>query len=176
MGPISEAIKEKIKDQGERQWMIGMTPSLVIGDPQLLVSSVLLIPIIVVCSLVIPHNQFLPIASLAGLIYLLPLILSMTGGSLPRTLFMGTVISLAGNFMISSIAPVFTELAKTTTIQIPEGRLVASLDYGSSPVVYILYLIKDHQLFFAFVLAGIISAFLLLNFVRIKRLSLVRRK
>ena len=44
--------------------------ALVIGHPTPLVASVILIPVILAIAVFLPGNQFLPLASLAGMFYL----------------------------------------------------------------------------------------------------------
>ena len=66
--PISEATRELInrKFKGAKGLNIGVSPALVIGHPTTLVVSLLL-------AVVLPGNEFLPLASLAGMFYILPL-------------------------------------------------------------------------------------------------------
>ena len=80
--PIAEATKELIakKFGADKELYIGMSPALVIGHPTTLVVSLLLIPVTLILAVVLPGNQFLPLASLAGMFYLFPLILPYTKG------------------------------------------------------------------------------------------------
>ena len=66
--PISEKTKELIDKRFHgRKIFIGMSPALVIGHPTTLVVSLLLIPTALVVAVILPGNQFLPLASLAGM-------------------------------------------------------------------------------------------------------------
>ncbi|GKU81935.1 PTS transporter subunit IIC [Niallia sp. NCCP-28] len=161
--PISNKLEEKILQQKDKNLFIGMTPSLVINDKNLLISSGLLIPIIILLSLFTENNQFLPIASLSGLIYLVPLIISITNGSIIRTVVIGSIILVISNYLISKTAEVFTALAKSTNIAIPSDSLVSSLDYGSSPLVYFLTEANLSSYFFLF-LGIYIIGFIMLFF------------
>lgn len=159
--PISNKLEEKILQQKDKNLFIGMTPSLVINDKNLLISSGLLIPIIILLSLFTENNQFLPIASLSGLIYLVPLIISITNGSIIRTVVIGSIILVISNYLISKTAEVFTALAKSTNIAIPSDSLVSSLDYGSSPLVYFLTEANLSSYFFLFLSIYIIGFIML---------------
>ena len=64
---------------------IGMSPALVIGHPTTLVVSLLLIPVVLLLAVVLPGNKFLPLASLAGLFYLFPVVLPITRGNVLKT-------------------------------------------------------------------------------------------
>lgn len=75
--PISDATRNLIahRFKNSASLNIGMSPALVIGHPTTLVVSLLLIPVILFLSVVLPGNQFLPLASLAGMFYLFPAVL-----------------------------------------------------------------------------------------------------
>ena len=78
--PISDATRELIarKFKNSAGLNIGMSPALVIGHPTTLVVSLLLIPVVLFLSVILPGNQFLPLASLAGMFYLFPAVLPIT--------------------------------------------------------------------------------------------------
>ena len=62
--PISDATRELIakKFKGAVGLNIGMSPALVIGHPATLVVSLLLIPVTILLAVVLPGNEFLPLA------------------------------------------------------------------------------------------------------------------
>ena len=78
--PISDATRELIakKYKSNTGLSIGMSPALVIGHPTTLVVSLLLIPVTIFLAVILPGNRFLPLASLAGMFYLFPMILPIT--------------------------------------------------------------------------------------------------
>ena len=67
--PISDATRALIarKFKGAEGLSIGMSPALVIGHPTTLVVSLLLIPVTLALAVFLPGNEFLPLASLAGM-------------------------------------------------------------------------------------------------------------
>ena len=80
--PISEKTKTLVEKKfNGRQVNIGMSPALVIGHPTTLVVSLLLIPTVLFLAVILPGNQFLPLASLAGMFYLFPMVLPITKGN-----------------------------------------------------------------------------------------------
>ena len=88
--PISEKTKELVnkKFNGKKVY-IGMSPALVIGHPTTLVVSLFLIPTILALAVFLPGNQFLPLASLAGMFYLFPIVLPYTKGNVVKTFVIG---------------------------------------------------------------------------------------
>lgn len=146
--PISEATRSLIarKFKGADGLNIGMSPALVIGHPTTLVVSLLLIPVTLVLAVLLPGNQFLPLASLAGMFYLFPLVLPFTKGNVVKTFIVGLVIIVTGLYMVTNMAPAFTlaahDVFATTgdaAVAIPEGFDGGSLDFASSPLAWVIY-------------------------------------
>ena len=89
-----------------------MSPALVIGHPTTLVVSLLLIPVALFLSVVLPNNQFLPLASLAGMFYLFPAVLPITKGNVLKTFLIGLVALIVGLYFVTDLAPFFTQLRR----------------------------------------------------------------
>ena len=145
--PISDKTKEIVekKFHGKRVF-IGMSPALVIGHPTSLVCTLLLIPTYLVISVVLPGNQFLPLASLAGLFYLFPIMLPYTKGNVVRTYIIGLVALLVGLWFVTDMAPDFTKAAASVfaatgdkAADVPDGFMAGSMDFASSLLGYIIY-------------------------------------
>lgn len=143
LSPISQRSQELIgsKLKGGRKLNIGMTPALVIGHPVTLVCSLLLVPIILFLSIIIPGNKFLPLASLSGLIYIFPLVLPYTKGNVLRSLITGILTLISGVLFATSLSTIFTKaVAIVDSSLIPKGtNLVASIDFAASPLSWIVY-------------------------------------
>ncbi|MTV82706.1 PTS galactitol transporter subunit IIC [Secundilactobacillus folii] len=140
--PISNRSQELISRRFKgRTFNIGMTPALVIGHPVTLVCSLLLVPTILFLSVIIPGNEFLPLASLSGLIYIFPLVLPYTKGNVLRTFIVGLVTMILGVLSATSLAGIFTSAVKIVQGSlIPAGTSsVASIDFAASPLAWIVY-------------------------------------
>lgn len=146
--PISEATRELIarKFKGAQGLNIGMSPALVIGHPTILVVSLLLIPCTLVLAVILPGNQFLPLASLAGMFYVFPLVLPFTKGNVLKTFIVGLIVLVIGLLMVTDMSAAFTMAAHDVYVQtgdaavaIPDGFSAGSLDFASSPLSWIIY-------------------------------------
>ncbi|MGM9749050.1 MAG: PTS galactitol transporter subunit IIC [Candidatus Cryptobacteroides sp.] len=146
--PISEATKELInkKFKGAKGINIGMSPALVIGHPTTLVVSLLLIPVTLILAVVLPGNEFLPLASLAGMFYIFPLILPITKGNVFKTFIIGIIFIIGGLYFVTDLAPHFTLAARdvyATTqdaaVHVPEGFQAGSIDFAASPLSWIIF-------------------------------------
>lgn len=146
--PISDATRQLIarKFKGADGLNIGMSPAIVIGHPATLVASILLIPVTLLLAVALPGNQFLPLASLAGMFYLFPLMLPFTKGNVLKTFVAGLIVIVAGLYMVTNMAPAFTLAAHDVfaatgdaAVAIPAGFEGGSLDFASSPLAWIIY-------------------------------------
>lgn len=146
--PISDATRELIarRFKGADGLNIGMSPALVIGHPTTLVVSLLLIPVSLILAVVLPDNQFLPLASLAGLFYVFPLVLPYTGGNVFKTFIVGLVVLIMGLYMVTGMAEWFSLAARDvyaltgdSAVAIPDGFNGGSLDFAGSPLSWSIF-------------------------------------
>lgn len=159
--PISEATKALIarKFQGKSSgFYIGMSPALVIGHPATLVVTILLIPVLLFLSVALPGNKFLPLTSLAGLLYVFPMILPYTKGNVFKTFIIGLIMMVVGNYIATSLAGIFTQAAHATgTIAIADGQQVAAIDFAASPLTWVIYQLTANLKIAGSVVLGIIT-------------------
>ncbi|MBR1498164.1 MAG: PTS sugar transporter subunit IIC [Bacteroidaceae bacterium] len=151
--PISEKTQEVVKNSKLfntkfkiKKIYIGMSPALVIGHPTTLVVSLLLIPVTLGIAVVLPGNEFLPLASLAGLFYVFVMVLPYTKGNVVKTFIVGLVALVVGLYFVTDMAPAFTQAAHAvfeqtgdTSAKIPEGFEAGALDFASSLFGWAIY-------------------------------------
>lgn len=173
LSPISKRTQEIIKNKFKgRSFNIGMTPALVIGHPVTLVASLLLIPIILFLSVIIPGNEFLPLASLSGLIYIFPLVLPYTKGNVLKSLLVGILSLVFGVLSATALAGIFTKAVNVVQASlIPAGTSsVASIDFAASPLAWIVYEGVVHlPIIGGILLTVFVSALMYWNRVQIKK-------
>ncbi len=146
--PIAEATKDLVgrKFKNSAGINIGMSPALVIGHPTTLVVSLLLIPVTLILAVLLPGNEFLPLASLAGMFYVFPAVLPITRGNVVKTFIIGLVALAVGLYLVTDLAPFFTQAAQDVyartgdaAVAIPEGFQGGSLDFASSIFSWVIF-------------------------------------
>lgn len=162
--PISDATRSIVskKFRNAEGLSIGMSPALVIGHPTTLVASILLIPVALIVAVALPGNQFLPLASLAGMFYVFPLVLPYTKGNVVKTLIVGFVVIVLALYMVTYMAPFFTQAAQDVSmahpdddaVKVPAGFLAGSMDFAGSPMAWLIFWLKQQ---FAYVGAALLS-------------------
>lgn len=179
--PISDATRELIarKFKNSAGLNIGMSPALVIGHPTTLVVSLLLIPVVLFLSVILPGNQFLPLASLAGMFYLFPAVLPITKGNVLKTFIVGLIALIVGLYFVTNLAPFFTEAAtdvyvktQDAAVRIPEGFQGGALDFASSIFSWVIFhLTYSFKYIGASILVLFTMGMMYLNRVRIIKAS-----
>lgn len=175
--PISDATRELIarKFKNASGLNIGMSPALVIGHPTTLVVSLLLIPVTLFLSVILPGNQFLPLASLAGMFYLFPAVLPITKGNVLKTFIIGLVALIVGLYFVTDLAPFFTQAAQDvyaktqdSAVKIPEGFQGGALDFASSLFSWaIFHLVYNMKIVSSIILVAFTLALAIFNRRRI---------
>ena len=153
--PIAEATKDMVsrKFKNSAGINIGMSPALVIGHPTTLVVSLLLIPVTLLLAVVLPGNEFLPLASLAGMFYVFPAVLPITKGNVVKTFIIGLVALTVGLYFVTDLAPYFTQAAQDVyartgdaAVAIPDGFQGGALDFASSLFSWVIFhLVHDFK-------------------------------
>ncbi len=172
--PISEATRELIakKFGDKKEFYIGMSPALVIGHPTTLIVSLLLIPVTLVLAVVLPGNQFLPLASLAGMFYVFVMVLPYTKGNVVKSFIVGLVVIAIGLIFVTLMSADFTSAAQQVSaahpddaaVKVPEGFSAGSLDFASSPIAFLIYGCMNYLRYIgAGILAAIAVAMLIWN-------------
>ena len=174
--PICQAVQERLAKRfgGKAAFNIGMSPALVIGHPTTLVVSILLIPVVLFLSVVLPGNRFLPLASLAGMFYLFPCVLPITKGNVAKTFVVGLVALVCGLFFVTDLTPAFSKAvaaANCEGIAVPDGFAGgAALDFASALWCWLLFHLTVTLKWVGAALAGLLALGLCaVNFVRIRR-------
>ena len=174
--PICQAVQERLAKRfgGKASFNIGMSPALVIGHPTTLVVSILLIPVVLFLSVVLPGNRFLPLASLAGMFYLFPCVLPITKGNVAKTFVVGLVALVCGLFFVTDLTPAFSKAvaaANCEGIAVPDGFAGgAALDFASALWCWLLFHLTVTLKWAGAALAGLLALGLCaVNFIRIRR-------
>lgn len=104
-----------------REFYFGMDTALLIGEPSVLATGVLLIPIALLLAFVLPGNKVLPFVDLPSLMFLMALVTPFCKRNMFRMLITGTISLVIIMYVGSDIAPWFTQAATTSGIKIPSG-------------------------------------------------------
>lgn len=140
--PISEAARDFMaKRASGREVYIGLDSAVLIGHPSAISTGLLLVPIAILLSIILPGNRMLLFADLAVLPFLCSQIAPMAKGNIVRMVFVGTILLIFGFYFSNALAPVITEVAGGAGFAIPENAVeISSIADGFvwSPLAFML--------------------------------------
>lgn len=107
--PIAEATQEFTQKHLHGKTLnIGMDAALTVGNPAVLSVSLIMIPITLALSVVLPGNQVLPLGDLPTLVYALCLLVAAFNGDVVRSIIGSTIYTISMLYLATWIAPALT--------------------------------------------------------------------
>lgn len=140
--PISAKAKqitdEKLKG---RSIFIGLDPAVLFGDPAVITTALLMVPILIGLAIVLPGNNFLPFADLGALPYKVALCVAVANGNILRSMILCTIAFIPYFYFGTWTAAMVTAAAKTVGLSdsIPNGMLISSFTGTTMPITYFIY-------------------------------------
>ena len=140
--PVSEAARDFMaKRASGKEVYIGLDSAVLVGHPSAISTGLLLVPIAILLSIILPGNRMLLFADLAVLPFLCAQIAPMAKGNIVRMVFVGTILLIFGFYFSNALAPVITEVAGGAGFAIPDNAvMISSIADGFvwSPLVFML--------------------------------------
>ncbi len=125
--PVSEAARTFMSKRASgREVYIGLDSAVLVGHPSAISTGLLLVPIAILLSIILPGNQMLLFADLAVLPFLTSQIAPMAKGNIVKMVFVGTFLMIFGFYFANAMAPVITEVAGGAGFAIPENAAMIS--------------------------------------------------
>lgn len=133
LSPIAESAREYMATRfGGREFYIGLDSAVLIGHPVTVAAAVILIPIVLGLSLILPGNRVLPFGDLAALFYFVAMVPFMAKGNLFRSIISGIFVMSVVLLTCTSFGSSLTDMAKSINYAIPEGAVdITALSAGN---------------------------------------------
>ena len=120
--PVSEAAREFMKKRAsDREIYIGLDSAILIGHPAAISTSLVLVPIIILLSIILPGNRVLLFADLAIIPFVVAMFAPLMKGNIFRMIVAGILELGAGFYIATNMAPLFTSAAQNAGFAMPEG-------------------------------------------------------
>lgn len=138
--PLSDDAKKFMsKHFPGKEVYIGMDAAVATGSPMVISASLIMIPITLLLSLVLPGNKVLPLVDFATIPFFMIWPVVASKGNLFRSLLTGTLMMVGILYIATDLAPTVTAIAQSVGFAFPEGAsAVSSLDIGAHLVPYII--------------------------------------
>ncbi|MBQ6560069.1 MAG: PTS galactitol transporter subunit IIC [Erysipelotrichaceae bacterium] len=144
---MSDAYKSKAAAAAKnRQWFLSVNDACGYGETNTLVTGVILIPIMLVLSFILPGNIILPMADLCALPYMVEVFVCVSNGNIAKSLVMGAIWFSLGLIVCSQLCPTFTEVAVGAGFNLPQpGVYVCSFGIICHPLLCAFFFIFYSQ-------------------------------
>ena len=107
--PIANSIVETVQDKFEgRELYVGVDCAALLGDPSVMASAVILYPLIVILSVILPGNKLLPIASLTIVPYWCGAVAAQFKGNIFRIITFTLIWCIPVFYLATFQAPIVT--------------------------------------------------------------------
>jgi galactitol PTS system EIIC component len=122
--PVSEAAREFMQKRAtDREIYIGLDSAILIGNPAAISTALVLVPIAILLSIILPGNKVILFADLAIIPFVVALFAPLMKGNIVRMIVAGTLELAVGFYIATSMAPIFTQAAVNAGFAMPEGAV-----------------------------------------------------
>lgn len=130
--PISEAARDFMKKRAsDREIYIGLDSAILIGHPASISAALVLVPIAILLSIILPGNHVILFADLAVIPFVVALMAPLMKGNIFRMIVAGTLELAVGFYIATNMAPLFTSAAQNAGFKMPEGAaMITSIADG----------------------------------------------
>lgn len=154
--PISDAAQKWSQNKFKgRRLFIGLDAAVVVGNPDVITTALIIIPLTIALALVLPGNRVLPFADLAVVPFRVAMVVALTRGNLLKNIVIGLVVTASLLWCGSATSPVLTAIAKSVGINLGTSAVLISSFASTS-------MIQSYLVFIAFTFKPLISIPILL--------------
>jgi PTS system galactitol-specific IIC component len=166
--PVSDAAQEFVRKRtGDRELLVGLDSAILIGHPAAISSSLILVPIAIVLSIILPGNRVILFADLAVIPFIVAMTAPLLKGNVFRMVIVGTVTLALGFYVANALAPLFTSAAVASGFQMPENAVqITSVVDGFLWIPYVIIEAIQGLAIFGLVLLAAVIALLFVLYRR----------
>ncbi|RUA17581.1 MAG: PTS sugar transporter subunit IIC [Clostridia bacterium] len=143
--PVSEAAREFMqKRAGGQEMDIGLDSAILIGHPAAISSALILVPIAILLSIILPGNRVILFADLAVIPFVVAMAVPLMRGNVFRVVIAGTVALGFGFYIATVMSGIFTTAAVDSGFAVPENavRITSIADGFMWPPALFVGLVK----------------------------------
>ena len=142
--PISDSMKAYMLKRfpNMKNSYIGLDLAIIVGQPAVVVSGILLMPVALILAFILPGIKFIPIGDLPNMIGAVAVIVVATRGNIIRACIAAIPVIIAKLYIASAMAPIYTSLAKSVDFKVNgyDGIITSFLDGGNAMRFWIMKL------------------------------------
>lgn len=122
--PVSEAARDFMQRRaGGREIYIGLDSAILIGHPAAISTALVLVPVAILLSAILPGNRVILFADLAVIPFVVAMFAPLMRGNIFRMIIAGTLTLAVGFYIATGMADLFTSAAVASGFKMPEGAV-----------------------------------------------------
>ena len=147
-GPLAEAVEKNKKKESEeedgladkKRWFIAVDDGVGFGEPATIIAGLILVPIMVLISLILPGNRALPVVDLIAIPFMIEAMLAVSKGNILKAILNGIVWFSLGLYAASALGPIYTEAVQQYGSVLPAGVvLIMSFNLLAHPLTALVF-------------------------------------
>ncbi|MGI6499976.1 MAG: PTS transporter subunit IIC [Anaerostipes sp.] len=140
--PISTSLTKFMKKRFPgRELNIAVDPAILLGDPSVMSTVILMYPLSILIAVILPGNNWIPVASLAVMPYWIGGMVPYTKGNIVHTIIVACLWVIPATLIAANLAPITTEAARLSglfTEQIAKGAVLTNWEEGGNILLWVL--------------------------------------
>ncbi|WNZ97145.1 PTS transporter subunit IIC [Streptococcus iniae] len=146
--PLAEAVERNKKKENQeatglsakKRWFIAVDDGVGFGEPATIIAGLILVPIMVVISLLLPGNEALPVVDLIAIPFMIEAMIAVTRGNILKAILSGIVWFSLGLYLASALGPIYTDAVKQFGTALPAGiTLIMSFNLLAHPLTALVF-------------------------------------
>ena len=147
-GPLAEAVEKNKKKESEeedgladkKRWFIAVDDGVGFGEPATSIAGLILVPIMVLVSLILPGNRALPVVDLIAIPFMIEAMIAVSKGNILKAILNGIVWFSLGLYAASALGPIYTEAVQQYGSVLPAGVvLIMSFNLLAHPLTALVF-------------------------------------
>ena len=147
-GPLAEAVEKNKKKESEeedgladkKRWFIAVDDGVGFGEPATIIAGLILVPIMVLISLILPGNRALPVVDLIAIPFMIEAMIAVSKGNILKAILNGIVWFSLGLYAASALGPIYTEAVQQYGAVLPAGVvLIMSFNLLAHPLTALVF-------------------------------------
>lgn len=154
--PLSNVARKKlVKRFPDRQITVGMDTALIVGHPSVIAPALLLIPVIVILTVILPGNRVMPLGDLSQFVFFIACMVPVFNGNIIRTWVTSIILFGGGLYIASWMAPATNEVFQKFGTNPDASVMYSSLNPSANPFTG-LFAALSHVGIIGYVMVGIL--------------------
>ncbi len=132
---LDQTSSENKKQSNNKRWFLAVDDGVGYGNPAVLITGMLLVPIMVVIAFLLPGNKTLPVVDLIALPYMIESIVAIDKGNLAKVIANSIIYFSVGLYIASMLGSIYTGAVCQYGVALPVGVvLITSFNLMAHPI------------------------------------------